>query len=224
MKLLSPPAAATIALLLSLVATPTGALEATQARYQVSYNGMSAPGSMSMRPQGGRWLVSLEMGNALASIDQATVFDVSSGRLRPLGSSRHVSTPLSRKAIVARFDWRAARATWSGDIKPARAGPVILQAGDVDPLLLNVALVRDALAGKPMRYRMLENGRARTLSYQRLGKVRMTVAGSSREAIKLFAASGSKQYVVWVVPGFGLPVRMIQHEAGGDTIDMRMQS
>ena len=31
-------------------------------------------------------------------------------------------------------------ATWTGDVKPDRAGPVKLQAGDLDAMLINLAI------------------------------------------------------------------------------------
>jgi Protein of unknown function (DUF3108). len=200
---------------------PAGPIAPASMQYQVGYNGLSAKGTMTMRPSGRRWVVTLKMGNALASIDQSTVFDVSDSWLRPLGSSRHVDTALSAKAIVTRYDWIARSASWSGDVKRGRAGPLALKAGDIDPLLLNVVLARDAASGTPLRYRVVDNGRARLLAFARVGRETVRVGGRDRKAIKLFAAAGGKQFVAWVVPGMALPARFIQHEANGDTIDMR---
>src|SRR5690606_11364222 len=102
-----------------------------------------------------------------------------------------------------------------------RAGPVALQAGDIDMLLLNVALARDVAAGRATRYRVVDNGHARMLAFKRLGTETVTVDGRKREAMKLFAAADGRQYVAWIVPGMALPARFLQHEPDGDTIDMR---
>lgn len=213
---------ATLALVTALaVPAPAGALETATMQYRVGYNGLSARGSLSVRPSGNRWVVTLKMGNTVASIDQSTVFDVQGNWLKPLGSSRHVDTAVSDKAITASFDWRAGRATWKGDVKPSRAGPVALQAGDIDMLLLNIALARDVAAGRATRYRVIDNGNARTLAFKRLGTEPVTVDGRKRDAVKLFAAADGKQYVAWIVPGMALPARFLQHEKDGDTIDMR---
>lgn len=218
-------AAAVLALAFALPAAPALALKPAQARYDLSYNGRPASGSMSVRPQtGGRWLVSLRVGNLLGSIDQATVFDFAAARPRPLGSSRHVSTVVSNKGVVARFDWRHRRASWSGDVKPHRRGPVPLLAGDVDPLVLNVALAADVAAHRTPSYRMLENGRARILAYRRLRNETLVVGGRRVDTVKLFASEAGKQYVAWVAPGVPLPVRLLQHELGGDTVDLRMRA
>ena len=55
-------------------------------------------------------------------------------------------------------------------MKPERAGPVKLQVGDLDALLVNLAIVRDLRAGKPMNYRMVDDGRVRQLRYTVAGK------------------------------------------------------
>lgn len=194
-----------------------------RARYEVGYNGFTAQGRMQVSQRGnGRWSVSLFVGNALASLQQATVFDVRGDRLRPLGNSRVTSTPLTHKAVIGRFDWRAGRWALGGDAKPGQRRPVVLQAGDLDPLLLELALVGDVRAGRPTHYRVLENGRARQLDYRRLAPETVVVAGHSHRAIKLFASEGNKRYVAWVVPELPLPVRLLQNEPGGDTIDMRL--
>src|SRR5690606_11457590 len=214
--------AATLFMLAALlVPASSGALESATTQYRVGYNGLSARGSMSLRPSGNRWVVTLKVGNAVASIDQSTVFDVNGGRLRPLGSSRRVDTAISGKAITTTFDWRAGSARWKGDVKPSRAGPVALQAGDIDMLLLNVALARDVAAGRATRYRVVDNGHARMLAFKRLGTETVTVDGRKREAVKLFAAADGRQYVAWIVPGMALLARFLQHEPDGDTIDMR---
>jgi hypothetical protein len=202
-------------------AAPAGGLQTATIGYEVGYNGLSARGSMSLRPSGKHWVVTLKMGNAVASIDQSTVFDVQGDWLKPLGSSRHVDTAVTDRAISASFNWRAAQVTWKGDVKPTRAGPVALKPGDTDMLLLNLALIHDVAAGRPTRYRVIDSGRAQTLAFKRIGNEAVVVGGRKRDAIRLFAAAGGKQYVAWIVPGMALPARFLQHEPGGDTIDMR---
>jgi hypothetical protein len=48
------------------------------------------------------------------------------------------------------------------------------------------------------------------------------VDGHARKAVKLFASEGRKRYVAWIVPDVPVPVRLLQSEPGGDTIDMRL--
>lgn len=215
-----------LALLLVLIVLAGSAVAAPRtitARYEVGYNGYSAQGRVQVTPRpDGRWSMTLQFGNLFASLQQATVFDRQGGALRPLGNSRVIKAPLTHRTVVGRFDWHAARWSLAGDVKPGHRGPVALNPGDLDPLLLELALVEDVRAGRPTRYRVLENGRARLLDYRRLASEPVTVEGRARQAIKLFASEGGKRYVAWIVPDLPLPVRLLQSEAGGDTIDMRL--
>jgi hypothetical protein len=126
--------------------------------------------------------------------------------------------------VDATYDWDKREATWSGDIKPDRAGPVSLQAGDMDGLLMNLALVRDVAAGKPLNYRLVEDGRAKPMNYQIAGKESVTVEGKPREATKVVRGDGKRQIVAWVVPGIPVPVRIVQRENGSDTLDLTIKS
>ncbi len=70
----------------------------------------------------------------------------------------------------------ATRRTWTGDIKPDRAGPIALKAGDMDALLINLAIARDLAAGKPLTYRMVDEGRGQEpMTYRVVGKESVTV-------------------------------------------------
>jgi hypothetical protein len=208
---------------LALPASSSAAPRSVVADYQVTYNGFSATGRLRVAPHAaGRWLVSLRFGNLLASLEQATVFDIVQDHVRPLGTSRVVNTPLSRRTITTRFDWREAQATWKGDAKPGHRGPVPLQAGDVDPLLFQLAIVDNVGTGRSTRYRVLDNGRAHVLAYRPLHAERLRQGGRTYLTSKLFATEGNKRYVVWVAPGIPVPVRMLQSEVGGDTIDLRL--
>jgi hypothetical protein len=215
--------AALVAALALCAGNALGAPRAFVARYDVGYNGFTAQGRMQVAPRGnGRWSMSLQVGNVLASLQQATVFDVQDDRFRPLGNSRVTTTPLTHKTIVGRFDWHAGRWSLGGDAKPSQRRPVALQAGDLDPLLLELALVEDVRAGRPTRYRVLENGRARTLDYRRLAPETLVVDGHPHRAVKLFASEGRKRYVAWIASDVPVPLRLLQSEPGGDTIDMRL--
>ena len=206
-----------------LAAAPAmAAVKPESAQYQVKYNGLSAKGLIRIQDAGkGRWSYNLRMSSLLASIDQATVFDMPGGRPRPLGSSRHFSSPIGAKSVTALFDWSRRQASWRGDVKPTRAGPVALAPGDIDPLLLNLALSMDAASGKPHAYRVAENGRVQPMRYVNLGTQQVSVGGKPRQAIRLFNQRGNKRTVVWILPGSSLPARIVQTEPGGDTIDLQ---
>jgi hypothetical protein len=204
---------------------PAAAVQAFTAQYQASAMGMQGDGQMSLTPQGNnRWQYSLTIQNQLVDLSQKTVFDDQNGWLRPLSSSDISRLLVKKKAVNANFDWAKNQATWTGDVKPERAGPVALKPGDMDALLVNLALVRDVAAGKPLNYRMVENGSAKPMSYQVVGKEKITIGGQSRDATKVSRTNGKKEIIVWVVASMPVPARILQRENGQDSIDLQLKS
>ncbi|NEK70748.1 MAG: DUF3108 domain-containing protein, partial [Xanthomonas perforans] len=113
-------------------------------------------------------------------------------------------------------DWKTSQATWSGDIKPDRRGPVKLQPGDMDALLINLAITRDLAAGKPLNYRMVDEGRIKPMSYKVVGKETITVNGKQEQATKVSRVDGDKELIAWVVKDLPVPARLLQKEKGQD--------
>ena len=117
-----------LALLLALGAGNADAAHALapfSADYQASYMGMQAEGRMTLAPQGDdRWKYSLSIRNQLADISQSTVFDEHQGRLRPLSSNDRATALVKKRNVDAVYDWKSGQATWTGDLKPERRGPV----------------------------------------------------------------------------------------------------
>ena len=211
--------------LLVLATAPASAVEAFTADYQATAMGMQGNGQMAISPQGNnRWQYSLTIRNSLVDMSQKTVFDEKDGVLRPLSSSDLSRLLVKKKSVDTTFDWQKNLAVWTGDVKPERAGPVALQPGDMDALLVNLAIVRDVAAGKPLNYRMVENGNAKAMSYRVAGKEKITVAGKAREATKVVRTSGKKEMIVWVVAGMPVPARILQRENGQDSIDLQIKA
>ena len=222
---LSLPRTLLAAVLLAGASAPALAVEAFTAQYSASALGMVGEGQMSVAPQpGNRWQYSLTVRNQAVDLTQKTVFDVQEGRMRPLSSSDSSRLLIKKKNVNTVYDWGKAQATWNGDVKPDRAGPVKLVAGDMDALLVNLAIVRDVAAGKPLTYRMVENGRAKPMNYQIAGKERITIGGKPQDATKVVRTDGDKQTIVWVVADAPVPARILQRENGQDTIDLTLKS
>ena len=99
-----------------------------------------------------------------------------------------------------------------------------LQAGDVDGMLLNLALVRDLAAGKPLSYRLVEDGRVRPQQFKVAGKETVQVGGKPQQATKVVQGDGDRQLIAWVVEGLPVPARILQRRDGRDHIDLRLQS
>ena len=128
------------------------------------------------------------------------------------------------RSTTATYDWDAGRATWDGDVKADRRGPVTLQPGDVDGMLMNLALVRDFHAGRPLSYRLVEDGRVKRQRFPVAGKESIQVAGKSREATRVVRRDGSREIVAWVVEGLPVPARVLQRRDGKDHIDLKLTS
>ncbi|MBW3550271.1 MAG: DUF3108 domain-containing protein [Proteobacteria bacterium] len=221
MGMLGLLAAATLA----LASTPAAAVEPFTADYRASYMGMQADGQMKLVSAGdNRWRYSLDISNALANLSQVTVFEERGGLWRPLSSQDSSKVLIKKQDKSASYDWSRGVANWTGDVKPDRAGPIKLQAGDMDALLINLALVRDLEAGRPLEYRMVDNGRVKQMSYTVQGTEAITVGGKSHQATKLVNDEGDKQTIAWVVEGMPVPARILQREDGEDALDLRVQA
>ncbi|MFT3898112.1 MAG: DUF3108 domain-containing protein [Thermomonas sp.] len=207
-----------------IASAATPSMKPYAADYDASYMGMHGTGHMSLSQQGGgRWVYSLRIGSSLAQLSQSTVFDVAGGTLRPLSGTDSSAFLVKRVTKQASYDWKSGQASWSGDVKPERAGPVALQAGDVDGMLLNLALPRDVAAGRPLHYRMVDDGRAKRIDCTSSGSEALDVNGKSLQATKVSCdMGGDKQILLWVVDGMPFPARILQRKDGKDDIDLRL--
>jgi hypothetical protein len=207
------------------LAAPAHALEPFAADYEASYMGLSANGRMTIEPQGdNQWKYTLKIANQVAQLTQTTVFEDRNGQWRPLSgtdASLLVVKKIRRNAV---YDWAKGEARWSGDVKPDRVGPVPLLTGDVDGLLMNLAIARDALAGKPLRYRLVDEGRVKPMTFTVAGKETISIGGKPHQSTKLVSAYGNKQMLIWVVEGIALPARILQRKDGKDDIDLKIMS
>ncbi|MEO6365373.1 MAG: DUF3108 domain-containing protein [Luteimonas sp.] len=220
-RLLRIVAAATLV----LASLPALAIKPFTANYQASFMGMEASGQMTLAPAGAdRWKYTLSIKNSLAQMTQITTFEDRNGQWRPLSGSDSTNLLIKKSNKDASYDWAKGEARWSGDVKPDRAGPLKLQAGDLDALLVNLALARDVPAGKALSYRMVEDGRAKQLNYRVAGKETITVGGKEQQATKVSRTDGNKETIAWVVDGLPVPARILQRKNGKDEIDLRIKS
>ena len=220
------------AIALSLAAAPALAVEPFTADYQASYMGMQATAKMTLAKAGDeRWKYSLDIGGMGAELTQSTVFEVRGDDWRPIsstdsqqGTNGLAAMLVKKKSVTTDYDWDEGVARWSGDVKSDRAGPVKLQDGDLDGMLMNLALVRDVAAGKPLDYRLVEDGRARRQKFEVAGKEAVEVGGKSHQATKVVREDGKRRITAWVVEGMPVPARVLQQRNGEDHIDLRLTS
>lgn len=214
-----------VAAALTVASSSALAMKPFTADYEANYMGMQANGRMTLAPAGGaRWRYNLSISNQLADLSQTTVFEENGGQWRPISGTDSTKVLIKKTNKVANYDWSTGVASWTGDMKPDRKGPIKLQAGDLDALLINLALVRDVAAGKPLSYRMVEDGRVKQMRYTVAGKESITVGGKAQQATKVVSSNGDKQTIAWVVEGMPVPARILQRENGEDSIDLRVRA
>ena len=205
------------AALLALTASASAlAVKPFTADYTASYMGLQGAGQMRIEPAGSnRWKYTMSIRSNVAQLVQSTTFEDKGGEFRPLSGTDSSLLLIKKSNKTASYDWAKGEARWSGDVKAERAGPVKLQDGDLDAMLVNLAVARDAAAGKPMNYRMVDDGRV---------KQTIEIGGRQREATKVTHTDGNKQYLAWVVDGLPVPARILQRKDGKDQIDLRIKS
>jgi hypothetical protein len=225
MTLFLSPLRIAAAAVLAVASLPALAMEPFTANYQASYMGMQANGVMTLASEGpDRWRYSLQIKNPMADLSQSTVFDEQGGKLRPLSSHDRSVLLVKRKQVDATYDWTSKQATWTGDVKAERRGPIRLRDGDMDALLINLAIARDLAAGKPLNYRMVDDGRIKPMTYRVIGKENVTIDGKPREATKVSRVDGNKEQIAWIVAGMPVPARLLQRENGQDALDLTIKS
>lgn len=223
---------AAAALMLAAATAAAGALEPFSADYRASFMGMQANGTMTLERSGAdTWEYKVEVAGMGARLTQRTLFEEHNGRWRPLssedtqaGESGLAAMLVKNETVKTTYDWDRSQARWSGDVDDDARGPVQLRPGDMDGMLINLAVVRDVAAGRPLEYRLVEDGRARAQRFQVDGTETITVDGQEHEATRVVRTSGRREITAWIVDGLPVPARILQRRNGRDHIDMRLQS
>jgi len=206
-----------------------------EAGYRATFMGLQATANMSLTRVEGesegaeRWNYRLEIEGAGARLVQSTLFEAEGDDWRPLGShdSQVGESGVARLLVKNRstestWDWQRREARWTGDLDPERSAPVPLQPGDLDAMLLNLVLVRDVTARRPLTYRLVDDGRAREQRFQRAGTEEISVGETTHRALKVRREDGNRAITVWIVEGIPVPVRLLQQRKGKDHIDLRL--
>ncbi len=213
------------ALLLTAASLPALAIAPFKADYRASYMGLQADGVMQLeRQQGNRWRYSLQVRNQMADLRQSTVFDIHNGHLRPLSSEDSANLLIKRRSIQADYDWADRQAVWRGDLRADRRGPVALREGDMDALLINLAIARDLAAGKPLSYRMVDEGRIKQMRYTIAGKETLQLDGRQVEVTRVSRVDGNKEQIAWISPEYPVPLRLLQRKDGRDELDLTVKA
>ena len=212
---------------------PARVLEPFFATYEAHYQGKPA-GNASMQLTGsgdGHWRIDLalvgERGIAGATrlrIEQSTVFDQADGHYRPLSQATVRKALMFDQRATGIYDWNRMQAQWTGSIKKSWREPLDLQAGDMSALLLNLAIMRDAVPATTLHYRLVDAGRARNHTYQVAPEAEtMAVGDMSYDALRVTRTDKvGDETILWVASGVPTPIRILQRKDGEDEIDLRL--
>lgn len=212
---------------LALASLPAfAALKPFTADYTASYMGLQGNARMALaQAGGGRWTYSLDIQAPVAQLSQSTTFDDNGGQWRPLSGHDSTSVLIKKSDKQATYDWTSGQASWSGDVKDDRRGPVALHPGDLDAMLLNLAIVRDVHdGGKGLSYRMVDDGRGKQMTYHVAGKDTVTIGGKQRPATRVEGADGERETVLWVVDDLPVPARILRRHNGKDEMDLKLRA
>ena len=180
---------------------------------------------------GARWRVDLDikgsrglLGLAGLNLQQSTLFDIAGGHYRPLSQATVRKAVFGQRRTTGIYDWNTRKAQWQGDVKKTRRGAIALQDGDMSGLLLNLAVLRDAMPGTTLRYRFVDDGRVRNHEYTVApGPERQVVNELGYNATRVTRVNGSgEETMLWMVEGVPMPIRILQRENGQDTTDLRL--
>ena len=178
-----------------------------------------------------RWRVDLRieatrglLGLAGLDLQQSTVFDVAGAQYRPLSQSTVRKALFGKRQATGVYDWSRHAARWSGDVKKTRRADVPLQDGDMSGLLINLAVLRDATPGATLRYRFVDEGRAREQQYQvSAAREPQLVDDLAYDALRVDRVrNGPETTTFWVVEAVPTPVRILQRDDEGETLELRL--
>lgn len=223
-----------LAALLAFAALPALALEPFVASYQAWHEGKQlGVATLQAKPASGhQWRMDLDIranrgvaGFLGLDMGQSTAFVVEDGeRYRPLSHSTVKPGLFGGRKISGSYDWNAKSARWQGKLKAGRTAPVPLQEGDLNGLLLDLAVVRDAAPGKSLAYRVVENGRARDHQYAVAAQPETVAVDDIRySALRVERTNGGNdETIFWIADGVPTPVRILMRENGVDAYDLRL--
>ena len=136
-------------------------------------------------------------------ITQTSWFTLTEGGVRPTRYRADDGSEDTDRDIALEFDWRAARARGTAEDK---AVDVALEPGAQDAMSIQIALMRDLLAGtKPSTYRLLDKDKIKEYSYTLEGEARLkTALGEFDTVIYRAQRAGSTRVTrTWYAPSLG---------------------
>lgn len=88
----------------------------------------------------------------------------------------------------------------------------------IDPALIELRLMEDVAANRPLKYSITERGKLKTYQFQRLGKETITtpLGQYACEKVQMSRDNGERQTTLWLAPELGYAPAQIQHNEKGN--------
>lgn len=218
----------------SLAASPDDALKPFTASYAISWHGISA-GSAQVQLQllsDGRWSYRMQtFARGLArlalpaQLDSRSVFRIQDDHVVPETFTVDDGTQDDDADQNMVFDWEAGRVHGIAERKRV---DLPLQPGLLDTLSVQVALMRELLAGRtPERFVLLDAERIKDYLYTTQGREKLkTDAGTYDTVIYRSARPGSRKSTwFWCAPELGyLPLKVERRDGSDVQLSMRVRS
>lgn len=98
--------------------------------------------------------------------------------------------------------------------------------GTIDPALLELRIMDDLKANRPLNYRVTEKGKLKNYQFQRLGKEMLSLpAGKYNcEKIRMVRDNGERITIIWLAPELDFVPVQISHNEEGSVIETRLKS
>ncbi len=205
-----------------------------QARYEVYGSGFSIGEAVMTLTAAGpdAYRMSSEVRpNGLATllvsgqVSEAASGEIRDGAVQPAQYTRRVETSRKTQNVQLRFDWAANRI----QARDNRAQATLpLSPGVVDPLSLNLAVMRDLQRGRlPEHYILVDETELKTYQVRREGEETLDTPLGKLRAVRISQSKPGKTRITtfWFAPDLHyLPVRVAQEKKGKEELRMEIRA
>ena len=97
-------------------------------------------------------------------------------------------------------------------------------AGTVDLNLMELRIMEDVKANRPLTYHVAEKGKLKTYQFRRLGQESISAAGKTYlcEKVQMQRDNGERETTLWLAPELGYAPAQIRHNEEGDIIEAHL--
>ena len=107
-----------------------------------------------------------------------------------------------------------------------RAYQFNVPANTLDPALMELRLMDDLAAGKPLNYKVVDKGELRSYQFRKLGNETVNTAAGNYacEKVQVSRNNGERQTTLWLAPALNYAIVQVVHNEEGSLIQMQLSS